>query len=284
MEQKQNMTVERFQMDDHPNPLSENDTRENERMLNQDLLDKSYKELFNEINIICGENSTVSKCSDLKGEIYAVKKVPLKFEEEGKVNKELDILRTLESDFVVSIKSSWIENNYMDFEDYMKDDVSSDHPVFDPRNTLLLHIQMEYCFKTLKDVIEQIIEFKDKNKDLLSPIGYYIASKLSIELLECVHFIHKMDPPIIHRDLKPANILITNGNNGRFIKLADFGLSTIHEYSLQSHTQSCGTLKFMAPEVVNGRNYNTKADIFSLGVIMQNLFNINTVRLVIENM
>ncbi len=79
---------------------------------------------------------------------------------------------------------------------------------------------------------------------------------------------------VIHRDLKPENILITNGINGRFVKLADFGISVYHEFIDQSHTQDSGTPKYMAPEVVFSRKYDIKADIFSLGKIVEELFNI----------
>jgi serine/threonine-protein kinase len=48
------------------------------------------------------------------------------------------------------------------------------------------------------------------------------------KIIECVNYLHERK--IIHRDLKPANILITDGINGRFVRLADFGLSGIHEF------------------------------------------------------
>jgi serine/threonine protein kinase len=108
----------------------------------------------------------------------------------------------------------------------------------------------------------------------MTPIEYYISSELFVEILESVNYLHKLNPPIIHRDLKPANILITNGLNGRFVKIADFGLAKYHTFSDETHTQGVGTVKYIAPEVLKGRNYNTKADIFSLGVA-EELFDID---------
>jgi serine/threonine protein kinase len=59
-----------------------------------------------------------------------------------------------------------------------------------------------------------------------------------MEILECVDFLHKQNPPLIHRDLKPANIMIKiNPNCNRFIKIADFGILSIHELTEGSHTQ-----------------------------------------------
>ncbi|CAG2175163.1 unnamed protein product [Oppiella nova] len=54
---------------------------------------------------------------------------------------------------------------------------------------------------------------------------------------------------IIHRDLKPDNILIARKvRNGRFIKLGDFGLATLHSSSPGSHTTGVGTRQYMPPE------------------------------------
>ena len=70
---------------------------------------------------------------------------------------------------------------------------------------------------------------------------------------------------IVHRDLKPGklflsyeldNILIGDPSDLSSIKLADFGLSAKHSYStFQTLDQHCGTLVFMAPEVVFNKDY-----------------------------
>jgi serine/threonine protein kinase len=65
---------------------------------------------------------------------------------------------------------------------------------------------------------------------------------------------------------------------GFCVKIADFGLIAIHDFPEQSHTSDKGTVKYMAPEVIS-RKYNTKADIYSLGVIFQNLFALDLTRL-----
>jgi len=68
----------------------------------------------------------------------------------------------------------------------------------------------------------------------------------------------------LHRDLKPSNILF----HDEIIKIADFGfcksLQTVHDM-----TQTMvGSPIYMAPEVLKGQAYNTKADIWSLGVVL----------------
>jgi serine/threonine protein kinase len=146
--------------------------------------------------------------------------------------------------------------------------------VFDYHRPLLLHIQLELCSKTLKEIIKQLNEeLNQKQAQPLTPIGYYICSELFREVLESVDYLHKQN--IIHRDLKPENILITEGQKGRFVKIADFGLATIHEFEGQSHTKYKGTRKYSAPEILNSSRYDTKADVYSLGVVVAELFNIN---------
>jgi serine/threonine protein kinase len=66
-----------------------------------------------------------------------------------------------------------------------------------------------------------------------------------------------------------------NGENNRFIKICDFGLIAIHKFAQQSHTEDRGQIRYAAPEVLDGRKYDFKADIYSLGRILQNLFHID---------
>jgi serine/threonine protein kinase len=166
--------------------------------------------------------------------------------------KELQIMAKISSDYVVHYTHSWIENNEM------------------------LYIQMELCFNTLKGIIEQKQnEFKRNRFEVMTPLEYYISSELFIEILEAVNYLHSLKPPIIHRDLKPTNILITKGLNGRFVKLADFGLAIILEFDEQTTTEVLGSTRYVAPEVLYGRIYDMKADIYSLNVVSQDLFDVD---------
>jgi serine/threonine-protein kinase len=127
----------------------------------------------------------------------------------------------------------------------------------------------------LRDIIKQInTELNQNPFEIMTPVGYYIASELFIETLESVDYLHKQNPKIIHRDLKPTNILIAFKTDGRFVKIADFGLAKLQEFEEQSNTCGVGTHKYMAPEVLTSRKYDTKADVYSLGVIIPELFNI----------
>jgi alpha-tubulin suppressor-like RCC1 family protein len=241
------------------------------------LMKDKYENEFSEPSLIsCGAFSVVYKVMNTNSkEIYAIKRIALNNEELEKAFKELKLMKKLKSSFVVEYIDSWIEENSLKIEDFMESNlssgISSSHRILDPKNTVLLNIQMEFCCQTLKEVIEYLLnELLENAQQMNKSLCYFICCELFTEIIECVHYLHVRN--IIHRDLKPVNILITDGINGRFVKLGDFGLSVIHEFNEQTHTQASGTLKYMAPEVMKTRKYDTKADIYSLGIIVENLF------------
>jgi hypothetical protein len=240
------------------------------------LLREKYVNEFSEQNLISfGSFGIVSKVMNKNSKkIYAIKRIALKKEESGKAFKELNLMKGLKSRYVVEHIDSWIEENLIEFTAQLSSNISSSHRILDPKNTVLLHIQMEFCCKTLKEVIEHLLnELRENAQQMIKTLCYFICCELLTEIIECVHFLHIRK--IIHRDLKPANILITDGINGRFVKLGDFGLSVNHEFDDQSHTEASGTWKYMAPEVKISRKYDTKADIYSLGIIVEFLFFLN---------
>ena len=72
---------------------------------------------------------------------------------------------------------------------------------------------------------------------------------------------------IIHRDLKPENIMFRKENDINSLVLCDFGLAG--EILRNSFVESkCGTLIFMAPEVIFNRKYDFLVDVWSIGIIM----------------
>lgn len=88
------------------------------------------------------------------------------------------------------------------------------------------------------------------------------ARSLFIQLYSAVCYLHSHHF-LVHRDLKLENILIDS--NGK-IKLTDFGLSSTCYCNIMRTI--VGTPGYMAPEVVNGCDYDSKCDVWSLGVCL----------------
>lgn len=80
--------------------------------------------------------------------------------------------------------------------------------------------------------------------------------------------IYLSENKITHRDLKPANILIKDG----IIKLCDFGFARKLSASTNFMNSLKGTPLYIAPEILDGRAYTHKVDIWSFGIIIYELF------------
>ena len=90
------------------------------------------------------------------------------------------------------------------------------------------------------------------------------------QMLLTLDFIHQRN--IVHRDLKPSNILIKQieEDSKCEIRVSDLGLAT---FILREETlyHRCGTLGYMAPEIIENNGYSYKADLFSLGATFYSL-------------
>ncbi|MBN1980750.1 MAG: diguanylate cyclase [Chitinivibrionales bacterium] len=94
--------------------------------------------------------------------------------------------------------------------------------------------------------------------------GLNAAFECMVQLLRAVEFIHSRN--ILHRDIKPANIMIDDDSGT--VKLMDFGLADLIEKGKK--TAHKGTLKYMAPEVLQGA-FGRACDIYSLGMTFYDL-------------
>ncbi|CAI5742619.1 unnamed protein product [Peronospora destructor] len=91
-------------------------------------------------------------------------------------------------------------------------------------------------------------------------------AKIALHLAQAVMYLHSLKPIVIHRDLKSMNILLSDDWEA---KLTDFGVS--RRWTVDTMTAGIGTRRWMAPEVMMGKRYDTSADIFSFGVVLSEL-------------
>jgi serine/threonine protein kinase len=99
------------------------------------------------------------------------------------------------------------------------------------------------------------------------PMPWREAMKLLLPVAEALSYAHSQG--IIHRDVKPSNILLTQSGQPM---LTDFGIAKLLEneetQTLTGTGAGVGTPEYMAPEQIDGRSVDQRADIYSLGVVL----------------
>ncbi|MBI4860950.1 MAG: serine/threonine protein kinase [Candidatus Riflebacteria bacterium] len=112
----------------------------------------------------------------------------------------------------------------------------------------------------------EFIEGQSLDRALKASPGIDLRAALSIGrqialAVECLH-----SKSILHRDIKPENVIVQRTG---LVKLVDFGLALSEEWGRITQPQTVlGTPRYMAPEVIGGAAPDTRADIFSLGVVL----------------
>jgi eukaryotic-like serine/threonine-protein kinase len=102
------------------------------------------------------------------------------------------------------------------------------------------------------------------------PVQLKRAVKFGIDIATGMAVAHQAG--IVHRDLKPANILIDNDG---LLKIVDFGVAAAQSQGDTQLTKTgyvIGSPKYMAPEQILGKKVDERADIYSLGVILYEMF------------
>eukprot|EP00245_Coleochaete_scutata_P000955 TRINITY_DN1117_c0_g1_i2.p1 TRINITY_DN1117_c0_g1~~TRINITY_DN1117_c0_g1_i2.p1 ORF type:complete len:640 (-),score=134.06 TRINITY_DN1117_c0_g1_i2:975-2894(-) len=89
--------------------------------------------------------------------------------------------------------------------------------------------------------------------------------KVAIDVSKGMDYLHQHN--IIHRDLKAANLLM---DENEVVKVADFGVARVQD-ATGIMTAETGTYRWMAPEVIEHKAYDHKADVFSFGVVLWEL-------------
>ncbi len=102
--------------------------------------------------------------------------------------------------------------------------------------------------RTLSDVVED---------SRLSP---YEAAKMTLSIARGLGAAHRAG--VLHRDLKPDNVLVSEEEE---IKITDFGLAVTSDGLAEASPRIAGTLRYLAPEVLQGQPPSQRSDLFSCG-------------------
>jgi serine/threonine protein kinase len=114
----------------------------------------------------------------------------------------------------------------------------------------------------MKENLESYLKLNANNLTLLQRWG------ICYQLLLGMNWLHSQNPPILHLDLKMENILCDEKGT---MKITDFGLSAILDDDagyLESRMRTPGNVGHMAPEVIQRRKFDEKADVYSLAILM----------------
>uniref|UniRef100_F7G5W1 Eukaryotic translation initiation factor 2-alpha kinase 1 n=1 Tax=Monodelphis domestica TaxID=13616 RepID=F7G5W1_MONDO len=181
---------------------------------------------------------------------------------------------------VLQENNSYLEENFTSSEESCEENIALLGQT-EVRYHLMLHIQMQLCEISLWDWITD--RNKNKGSSVDEPSCPYImssvATKIFQELLEGVCYIHNMG--VVHRDLKPRNIFLQGPDH--HVRIGDFGLActdliqkdtewTSRNRKRLTHTSGVGTSLYASPEQLQGSEYDAKSDMYSLGVILLELF------------
>jgi len=121
-----------------------------------------------------------------------------------------------------------------------------------------LWVAMEYMGGgCLTEVLEQFEHVQMKEEHIA-----WVCQE-TLRGLAYIHSLHR-----IHRDIKSDNILI--GSRGE-VKIADFGYAAQLTQEKRKRNTIVGTPYWMAPELIRGQNYDTKVDVWSLGIMIMEM-------------
>ncbi len=113
-------------------------------------------------------------------------------------------------------------------------------------------------------------EFADREE-------FSTEERLSLFRQLCLAVQHAHQKGILHRDLKPSNVLVVQVDGAPLVKVIDFGIAKAMERPLTDSSlatgefQMVGTPEYMPPEQASGRDVDTRADVYALGVLLYEL-------------
>ncbi|XP_022727704.1 methylcrotonoyl-CoA carboxylase subunit alpha, mitochondrial-like isoform X1 [Durio zibethinus] len=98
-------------------------------------------------------------------------------------------------------------------------------------------------------------------------LAFKVVIQIALDLSRGLSYLHSKK--IVHRDVKTENMLL---DARRTLKIADFGVARVEAQNPRDMTGETGTLGYMAPEVLDGKPYNRKCDVYSFGICLWEIY------------
>lgn len=124
-------------------------------------------------------------------------------------------------------------------------------------------------------IVMEYVSGKDLRKTLRDefPLGEERICHIMAQVLSALAEAHAQN--VIHRDLKPENIMLEQRRGEPdYVKVLDFGIAKIQDPDVPGLTRAdvvCGTPLYMSPEQATGSQFDARADLYSIGVILYQL-------------
>mmetsp|Transcript_26093 Transcript_26093/g.75310 ORF Transcript_26093/g.75310 Transcript_26093/m.75310 type:complete len:474 (-) Transcript_26093:156-1577(-) len=180
------------------------------------------------------------KQKDGDGPVRAVKAIDIsKIKDKSRFQQEIDIQQHMDHPNIVKL--------YETFQDAKR-----------------VYLVMELC--TGGELFDRIVEATTEHEG--TAFSEKDAAKYMSQILGAVRYFHSKN--FVHRDIKPENFLMQNKTKTAEIKVIDFGLARNFDISNPKEElmmTKAGTPYYVAPQVLLGKGYNEKCDIWSCGVI-----------------
>ena len=157
-------------------------------------------------------------------------------EEQASARGEVTMLKNLEHPYILKYEGSCEEEGH-------------------------LLIATEYCKNgDLEKMLEQRTE----------PLSYREVMSCFVEICSAIEYLHSGN--ILHRDLKAANIFLTADGH---VKIGDFGIAKLLSTHGNHHAETMvGTPFYFSPELCEAKPYDSKSDIWALGVLLYQLISL----------
>ena len=171
-------------------------------------------------------------------EQFACKKMKIclrRMNDKQSILNELKLLACHKSQYIIKLIDAYVTSNH-------------------------IHLITEYAERG--DLAKMIKRLRSKNRYLIEDT----VKKYLFQICLGIQYLHNNN--VIHRDIKTANIFLTKDND---IKLGDVGIVKILKSTNNYAYTNIGTPYYMSPELYKNRRYNSKTDIWSIGVVLYEL-------------